>query len=163
MQTTLVDVIKKKDINVIKIKERQNFINNLIPYAVKKGNKNKIENIFRTLLFYIIKNPQTFNDFNYNHILNSVKNITPSLGVKTKRKGSKNIYLPVPITKARGKFLASTWLIKNAKSKQNTKFYKNLSEEILESTFKKSISFKKCFELHKLAETSLSNIKIKLK
>ena len=53
--------------------------------------------------------------------------------------------------------------IKNAKSKQNTKFYKNLSEEILESAFKKSISFKKCFELHKLAETSLSNIKIKLK
>ena len=45
----------------------------------------------------------------------------------------------------------------------DTKFYKNLSEEILESAFKKSISFKKCFELHKLAETSLSNIKIKLK
>ncbi len=163
MQTVLKDKLKKKNPTILKIKERQTFINNLIPYAIKKGNKNKIENIFRTLLFYIIKNPQTFTDFNYEFLLNSIKNVTPSLGVKTKRKGSKNIYLPVPITKARSKFLASSWLIKNANAKQNTKFYKNLSEEILESAKKKSASFKKCFELHKLAETSLSNIKIKLK
>ena len=163
MQTVLKDKLNKKNLNISKIKERQIFINNLIPYAVKEGNKNKIENIFRTLLFYIVKNPQIYTDFTYEHLLNSIKNITPSLGVKTKRKGSKNIYLPVPITKSRGKFLASTWLIKNANAKQNNKFYKNLSEEILESAKKKSTSFKKCFELHKLAETSLSNIKIKLK
>lgn len=163
MQPSLVNVIKKQEINVIKIKERQNFINNLIPYVIKKGNKNKIENIFRTLLFYIIKNPQIFNDFNYDQFLNSIKNVTPALSVKTKRKGSKNIYLPIPITTARSKFLASTWLIKSAKTKQHTKFYKNLSEELLESAKKKSLSFKKCFELHKLVEASLSNIKIKIK
>lgn len=163
MQSSLVNVIKKKHINVIKIKERQNFIKNLIPYAIKKGNKNKIENIFRTLLFYIIKNPQIYNDFNYDLFLNSIKNVTPALSVKTKRKGSKNIYLPIPITKMRSKFLASTWLIKSAKTKQHTKFYKNLAEEFLESAKKKSLSFKKCFELHKLVETSLSNIKVKIK
>ena len=40
MQTVLKDKLKKKNLNILKIKQRQVFINNLIPYAVKEGNKN---------------------------------------------------------------------------------------------------------------------------
>jgi ribosomal protein S7 len=141
---------------------RKSFIN-LMQYAIKKGNKNKIENIFRSLLFYIIKNPNLQNNFNFNDIFNAISNTSPKMSVKTKRKGSKNIYIPITITENHSKYLSSNWLITHSKLKNNNTFYKNLAEELNESSKKKSLSFKKCYEMHKLAEASLSNLKGKLK
>jgi ribosomal protein S7 len=85
---------------------RKSFIN-LMQYAIKKGNKNKIENIFRSLLFYIIKNPNLQNNFNFNDIFNAISNTSPKMSVKTKRKGSKNIYIPITITENHSKYLSS--------------------------------------------------------
>jgi len=147
--------IKNTDVNSIRTK----YIS-LIQYAIKKGNKTKIENFFKQLLKLIATNVVTFN---FKEILTAFENVTPTVGIKTKRKGSKNIYLPISLTKTRKKYLASNWLIQNAKTKQNKNFYKNLLEELQESSIKKSNSFKKCYDLHKLAENSLINIKLKLK
>jgi ribosomal protein S7 len=40
-------------------------------------------------------------------LTNAFLNTTPYVSVKTKRKGSKNIYLPLKITKKRGKYLSA--------------------------------------------------------
>ena len=136
---------------------------NLIQYAIKKGNKNKMENIFRSLLFFIIKNNSIQHNFTFNNIATAISNTSPKISVKTKRKGSKNVYIPTTITKNHSKYLSSNWLLTHAKLKNNKCFYKNLAEELIESSHKKSLSFKKCYEMHKLAEASLSNLKNKAK
>ena len=132
---------------------RQDYIN-LIQYAIKKGNKNKVENILRSLLFFIIKNPSIQNTFNFADIKKAILNTSPKISVKTKRKGSRNIYVPIKITPSRSKFLSSKWIISHAKLKTNNKFYKNLAEEIIDSSKKTSLSTKKRNDLHKLAEAN---------
>ena len=135
----------------------------LMQYGIKKGNKAKIENVFRSLLFYITKTPSINNNFKFKDILKAFVETKPKISVKTKRKGSKNIYLPVTISKKRSKFLSSNWILSNAREKTNKKFYKNLAEELMESSKKNSLSFRKCNDLHKLAEASINNLKQKLK
>ena len=136
---------------------------NLIQHAIKKGNKNKIENIFKKMLFDMKITSFSNNNFYFNSILKAVENITPIVGIKTKRKGSKNIYIPFPLTESRSNFLSSNWLIQNSLLKQNKSFHKNLIEELSETANKKSNSFKKYYDLQKLAETSSINVKYKLK
>jgi len=80
---------------------------NLIQYAIKKGNKNKIENIFRSLLFFITKTPSLYNNFSFEDIKKAILNTSPSMGVTVRRRGSKNAYVPFKITPIRGKFLSS--------------------------------------------------------
>jgi ribosomal protein S7 len=95
-------LLTNKDINNIKY----DYIN-LIQYAIKKGNKNKIENIFRSLLFFITKTPSLHNNFNFEDIKKAVLNTSPKIGVKTRRKGSKTSYIPVKVTSSRSKYLSS--------------------------------------------------------
>lgn len=150
-------------LNDLTIKEiRENFIS-LMQYTIKKGNKAKIEKMFRSLLFFIVKNPNIQNNFKFEDILIACKETMPKISVKTKRKGSKNIYVPCTITASRSKYLSSSWILFHAKNKSNNKFYKNLAEELNESSKKKSQSFRKCHEVHKLAEISINNLKEKLK
>ena len=52
--------------------------------------------------------------------------------------------------------LSSKWIISHAKLKTNNKFYKNLAEEIIDSSKKTSLSTKKRNDLHKLAEANFS-------
>ena len=92
-------------------------------------------------------------------LTNAFLNTTPYVSVKTKRKGSKNIYLPLKITKKRGKYLSAKWLLTNSFAKQKRNFYEGIVEELIDSSLKKSLSVKKRDELHKLADESLVNLK----
>lgn len=141
-------------------KNQQQFVTNythLLQYILKKGKKNTLETQFKKgVLFWMKSNLQK----NYKKTLtDAFLNTTPYISVKTKRKGSKNIYLPTKISKKRGQFLSAKWLLTNSFSKQKRNFYEGIVEELLESSLKKSLSVKKRDELHKLAEESLVNLK----
>lgn len=160
--------MSKSFLNKIELKNKKTatireIYSNLIQYAIKKGNKNTIENILLKMLFNIKKKKLTNNVLTFDGILKAFENITPVVGIKTKRKGSKNIYIPIALTKNRSRYLASNWLIENALLKQNKSFQENLAEELFESSLKKSNSFKKYYDLQKLAESSTNNLKSKLK
>jgi ribosomal protein S7 len=79
----------------------------LMQYAIKKGNKNKMENIFRNLLFFMIKTPTIDSNFQFKSIATAFANTTPKISIKTKRKGSKNIYIPIAISSSRSQYLSS--------------------------------------------------------
>ena len=149
---------KNKDVNNIKYE----YIN-LIQYAIKKGNKNKIENIFRSLLFFITRTPSLYNNFNFEDIKKAISNTSPSMGVTVKRKGSKNAYVPFKITPARSKFLSSKWIITHARLKTNKNFYKSLAEEIVNSSKKTSLSSKKRNDLHELSIASCKDLNKKIR
>lgn len=89
------------------LKDTRNNYTQLVQYVLKKGNKNKIENMFRDLLFYLNNKYINKQKFQYNSILNAFSNTTPIVNVKTKRKGSKNIYIPVPLKSSHGKYLSA--------------------------------------------------------
>ena len=44
-------------------------------------------------------------NFTFNNISSAISNTSPRISVKTKRKGSKNIYIPTTITKNHSKYL----------------------------------------------------------
>lgn len=124
---------------------------------IKKGKKSTLENIFRSGLKHWAKNipNKSFNPVFKNAFLNT----TPYVSVKTKRKGSKNIYVPLKITANRGKFLSAKWIISNASSRNKRYISEGIVDELIESSSKKSLSVKKRDELHKLAEESLVNLR----
>ena len=151
-KTSLVkNKIRKQKLLRLDISREVSLYKSLVQYAIKKGNKFKIENNIRTMLFYIAKTPKLKQKYPFWKITRTVRFTTPSFGITTRRKGSKNVYKPLLIKKSRGKYLSANWIISNAKLKSNKIFYKNLAEEIIDSALKKSQSFKQRLSLQKLA------------
>ena len=137
--------------------------NSLMQYAIKKGNKNKIENTFRTLLFFIKNNPQIYDKFKFDDITKAFAYTNILMGVKIKRKGSKNIHVPIRFTPSRSNYLSCNSIITHANQKTNKYFYKNLADELIESSKKKSLSTKKSKNLYDLVESSLKSRANKVK
>jgi len=139
---------------------------NLMQYRIKQGKKTLIENTFKKGLLFWMKtksvNPVSIENVNknkpitFNNVLNqALHNVTPFVNIKTKRKGSKNIYIPVRLTLRHSKFLAAKWILTTADIKSTSKFYENLINELKESAVNKSLSVKKYIELYKVVEENL--------
>lgn len=129
----------------------------LLKYLIKKGKKNTLEILFRKGIIFWIKDIQN-KDFN-EVLMNAFLNTIPFINVKTKRKGSRNIYIPMKISEKKGDFLASNWILTNAFAKKKRNFYEGIVEELIECSLKKSPSLKKREDLYKLAEDNLGNLK----
>jgi len=83
------------------IKNYKNFSQHLI----KKGKKSTVESVFKKGLIHLMKNSDSLN---FDQILTkSFKCITPGVGLKTKRRGSKNIYIPYRLTERRSKYISA--------------------------------------------------------
>ena len=82
---------------------------------------------------------------------------TPYVGVKTKRKGSKNVYIPQKLSTKRSLYIAVKWIRENTGS--NKKFFEGFIDELSKCSLKTSVVLKKREELLKLAEENLSNLK----
>jgi|688.fasta_scaffold04671_2 ribosomal protein S7 len=156
--------ISKKNLNNFYYSEKvfllQNLYKYFIQYILKKGKKYKVEKIFISILYYIVLNFK--GKFIFKNIIDVLQNTTPKVSVKTKRKGSKNIYIPIKITKKRAQYLSYNWIVSCAKIKPHKNFYINFTEELVECLNKKSASVKKCNSLHDLAENSIVYLKGKL-
>lgn len=127
-----------------------------LQYLIKKGKKNKLENIFRKNICYW----GTLQNKKFDFVLEKAfSNTIPFVGVKTKRKGSKNIYVPIRLTLRKGKFLSAKWMITAGTLKKRRNFFEGILEELIESSLQKSSSAKKRNDLHKLAEESLVNLR----
>lgn len=152
-------LIKKKEIIQFPKKQFLCKYDLFSKYFIKKGKKHLIENEFRKLFLFWAKSKNIENK-NFEKVLDTAfKNTTPKLSVKSKRKGSKNIFIPIKISENKGKFLSSTWLRTNALSKKKNNFYQGVLEEFIESSLKKSGSVKKYNELYSTIENNLFNLK----
>ena len=61
----------------------------------------------------------------------ALKNVSPTIEVKTKRVGGANYQVPVQVVGERKKFLAMNWLIDAARAKKGKSMAKRLSEELI--------------------------------
>lgn len=147
--------IKKKGYKVHPdyIKDYKNFSQHLI----KKGKKTTIENVFKKGVIHLMKNADSIKfDKTLKKAFNCIK---PGVGLKTKRRGSKNIYIPYRLTERRSKYISANWILTSALSRNKRKLYEKIVEELVETSLKKSSSNKKYTEMFKLAEESLINLK----
>lgn len=130
-----------------------------LQYLIKRGEHGLIENLFRKELIKCAENQKDFAK-NFSTIFKNIFLTTkPLINVKSRRKGSKNIYIPFKITSQYGTFLAASWIIDSVKEKKKRNFMKEFLLEINETFLQKSSSVVKYKNLHKLADENLSNLK----
>jgi ribosomal protein S7 len=114
-----------------------------------------MEKILRDSLFAVAKNNKK--QF-WTNIEKAVENTTMLLNIKVKRKGSKNIYIPIKMKSGYSKFLSYNWILKSAKNRHEKKLSNKFVNEIIDTAENKSNSIKKKIEIYKLIEDNMHNV-----
>jgi len=84
----------------------------------------------------------------------AVKNVEPSVEVRSRRVGGANYQVPVEVRPERRLALALRWIVMFARKKQGTKMSKRLADEIMAAYNEEGDSFKKKEDTHKMAEAN---------
>jgi small subunit ribosomal protein S7 len=122
-----------------------------INYILRQGKKSKAESMMYEAMDIIGKktgkNPV---DVYYA----AVKNVAPSVQVKSRRVGGATYQVPIEIQQDRGRTLAVRWLLDFARGRKGAPFAVRLSEEIMEAADNKGGAIKKKQDTHKMAEAN---------
>ncbi len=84
----------------------------------------------------------------------ALKNVSPTLEVRSKRVGGANYQIPFPVRPERRFFLASRWLIDAAKARKGAPMAVKLAEEIMSAAKGEGTAFKKRQDVHRMAEAN---------
>jgi len=84
----------------------------------------------------------------------ALKNVGPSLEVKSKRIGGANYQVPRPVAKDRKVALAMRWIINAARSKKGKPFGERLAEELVLASKNEGAAVKKKNDTHRMAEAN---------
>ena len=84
----------------------------------------------------------------------AIKQVTPSVEVKSRRIGGANYRVPVEVKPFRGTNLALRWILQAAKKRPGNKFSVNLANEIIDASNGSSESIKKKIETHRMAKAN---------
>ena len=87
------------------------------------------------------------------------KNTKPWVGLKKRRKGSKNIFIPYKIYGNRRKHLGAKLMLNNIFSKKPRYIYQGIVEELINSALNKSEAIKERFKIHEEAFKNIKNIR----
>jgi small subunit ribosomal protein S7 len=86
--------------------------------------------------------------------VSAVKNISPSVQVKSRRVGGATYQVPIEISSDRQLALAISWLLDNARGRKGAAFSVRLAEEIIDASENKGGAIKKKLDTHKMAEAN---------
>ena len=84
----------------------------------------------------------------------AVKNISPSLEVKSRRVGGANYQVPQPVRAERKMQLAFRWIILAAKSKKGQPMAVRLADELMLAAKGEGAAIKKKLDTHRMAEAN---------
>lgn len=84
----------------------------------------------------------------------SLKNVMPSIEVRSRRVGGANYQVPVPVTEARQLSLALRWIIDSARKKKGKAFGEFLSQELIDAYKGEGSAVKKREDVEKMAEAN---------
>jgi len=123
------------------------FINHLM----KDGKKSIARKIFYDAMDIIKQetnqNPLTVFD-------NAIKNISPSLEVKSQRVGGANYQVPKPVQGDRKITLAFRWILNAVRTKKGKMTAKKLAEELISASNNEGTAIKKKLDTHRMAEAN---------
>jgi small subunit ribosomal protein S7 len=84
----------------------------------------------------------------------AIKNISPSVQVKSRRVGGATYQVPIEVPRERSRTLAIRWLLDFARARKGSSFASRLSEEIMDAADNKGGAIKKKTDTHKMAEAN---------
>ncbi len=84
----------------------------------------------------------------------ALKNVMPSLEVKSKRVGGANYQVPMSVRGERRYVLAFRWIIKAARSKKGRKMAERLADEFIAASNQEGDAFKKKQDVQRMAEAN---------
>jgi len=84
----------------------------------------------------------------------AIKNVTPSVMVRSRRVGGATYQVPVEVEEERGRSLAMKWLITSARTHGGKSVTEKLASALVEATQGQGAAIKKRDDVHKMAEAN---------
>lgn len=84
----------------------------------------------------------------------AIKNVYPSMEVKSRRVGGANYQIPFPVSGNRQQHLAFMWFVQAARSRKGMPISERLAAEMVDATNQAGAAFKKKEDTHKMAEAN---------
>lgn len=84
----------------------------------------------------------------------AVKNVSPSLEVRSRRVGGANYQVPQPVRTGRKVLLTFRWIINAAKAKKGKPMSAKLAEELILASNNEGAAIKKKLDAHRMAEAN---------
>ncbi len=142
-----------------KIKKVNNFdplykdplVGRFINYIMRQGKKSTAQGVVYKS-FDIIKEKTKSNPLEI--FDKAIKNISPSLEVKSRRVGGANYQVPQPVRAERKIQLAFRWIINAAKAKKGKSMAEKLAEELMLAVNNEGSAIKKKLDTHRMAEAN---------
>ncbi len=133
--------------------ERYNnpLVSKLINYVMREGKKSVAQKVVYTS-FDIIKEKTKADPIEI--FDRAMKNITPSIEVKSRRVGGANYQVPQPVRTERKVQLAFRWLLLAAKSKKGKPMAEKLAEELMLASNNEGSAIRKKLDTHRMAEAN---------
>ena len=127
------------------------LITKLINYVMKDGKKTVAERVVYDALALVEKESEksAMEVFEL-----AMKNITPSVEVKSKRVGGANYQIPVPVRGDRRHALAYRWLLVAARAKKGKPMAAKLAEELIAAANNEGATIKKKQDVQRMAEAN---------
>ena len=85
---------------------------------------------------------------------NAMKNVTPSVEVKSKRVGGANYQIPMPVRGNRRHALAFRWLLAAARAKKGKPMAQRLADELIQASQNEGAAIKKKQDVQRMAEAN---------
>ncbi|MBI2635511.1 MAG: 30S ribosomal protein S7 [Parcubacteria group bacterium] len=133
--------------------ERYNnpVVSKLVNYVMRNGKKSVAQKVVYTS-FDIIKEKTKANPIEI--FDRAMRNITPSIEVKSRRVGGANYQVPQPVRNERKVQLAFRWLLLAAKSKKGKPMAEKLAEELMLASNNEGSAIRKKLDTHRMAEAN---------
>jgi small subunit ribosomal protein S7 len=84
----------------------------------------------------------------------AIKNIYPSVEVKSRRVGGANYQIPFPVQGHRQQHLAYMWFVQAARARSGMPYAERLANEIVDAYNQTGAAFKKKEDTHRMAEAN---------
>jgi small subunit ribosomal protein S7 len=84
----------------------------------------------------------------------AIKNVYPSMEVKSRRVGGANYQIPFPVSGNRQQHLAFMWFVQAARSRKGMPIADRLAAEMVDSINQSGAAYKKKEDTHKMAEAN---------
>lgn len=84
----------------------------------------------------------------------AIKNVYPSLEVKSRRVGGANYQIPFPVQGHRQQHLAFMWFVQAARARKGMPIAERLAQEMIDATNQTGAAFKKKEDTHRMAEAN---------
>ncbi len=126
-------------------------VTKLINYVMKDGKKTTAERIVYDCFEIIVGETKADAMEVFD---NALKNVTPSVEVKSKRVGGANYQVPMPVRGERRNALAFRWILLAARSKKGRGMAEKLAEEIMAAAKGEGEAVRKRNDVQRMAEAN---------